>query len=119
MNRQRPQKVASALKREIAQACLLESDNPLLKQLAITRVEVSSDLRVARVYYTNCINPSADRAMMARQLARASTYLMRFARARISMKHFPELRFAYDTDAEKLGRIEDILRQIKTPEQEP
>ena len=118
MNRQRPQKVASALKREIAQACLLESENPLLKELAITRVEVSSDLRVARVYYSNCINPSTDRAMMARQLARASAYLRRFARTRISMKHFPELRFIYDTDAEKLGRIEDILRQIKSQEQE-
>ena len=74
MSRLRPQKVASTIKRELAHACLYESENPLFRELVITHVEISKDLRVATVYYTNYINPDRDRKLMEQQLKKASRF---------------------------------------------
>lgn len=116
MSRQRPQKVASTLKRELAHACLYESENPLFREVVITHVEVSKDLRVATVYYTNYVNPDKDRKEMERQLKKASPHFIRFLRSRMTMKYFPELRFQYDTSIERMARIDTILREIETKE---
>jgi len=116
MSKLRPQKVASALKRELAHACLYESDNPLFKEVVITHVEISKDLRVATVYYTNYLNPERDRKKMDEQLRKAAPHFIRFLRSRMSMKYFPELRFRYDTSIERMEKIDTILREIETKE---
>jgi ribosome-binding factor A len=116
MSRMRPQKVASAIKRELAHACLYESENPLFREVVITNVEVSKDLRVANVYYTNYLNPGRDRKNMELQLRKASPHFIRLLRSRLSMKYFPELRFHYDTSIERMEKIDTILREIDTKE---
>lgn len=114
MGRQRINKVASALKRELANACLFESSNPLFKEVVITHVELSKDMRVANVYYTNYRSRDMDRKKMEAQLRKAAPHFLRFVRSRITLKYFPELRFKYDTSMEKLEKIEDILREIES-----
>lgn len=112
MTRQRLKKVESALKKEIANACLYESDNPFLKEVVITDVEVSRDLKVANVYFTNYLHRDADREDMRRRLQKAAPYFIQILKARIRMKFFPQLRFTYDTSMEKAERIEEVLKEI-------
>jgi ribosome-binding factor A len=113
MSTPRTRKVASSLKRELAELLLFESRNPLFKELVITRVEVSKDLRVARVFYTYYVHRDIDRRKTDAQLEKAAPYFARQLRGRFTMKHFPELRFTYDTELEQAERIEDILKEIK------
>ncbi len=112
MSSPRTMKVASSIKRELAELLLFESRNPLFKEIVITRVEVSKDLRVAHVFYTNYIRRDIDRKKLDEQLERAAPYFIRQLRGRFTMKHFPELRFRYDTELEQVERIEDILKDI-------
>jgi len=114
MNTPRTRKVASSLKRELAELLLFESRNPLFKEIVITRVEVSKDLRVAHVFYTNYLHRDIDRKMQDEQLERAAPYFARQLRGRFTMKHFPELRFKYDTELEQVERIDSILKDIQS-----
>ncbi len=110
---QRTKKVASSLRRELARLLLFESRNPLFKELVVTRVVVSRDLRVARIYYTNYVRKRNDCKKTEKQLEKATAYLTRNLREKFAMKYFPELRFSYDTEMEEVEKIETILKEIK------
>ena len=109
----RTKRGASAIKRELASAMLLESKNPLLREVVITRVEVTRDLRTANVYYTNYLKGSGDRKNLEQQINKAAPFFTRLLRPRFSFKFFPELRFKYDTSIEQHERIEQVLKEIK------
>ena len=113
MGGERTKKVASAIKRELANAMLFESSNPLFREVVITRVEVTRDLRTANVYYTNYLNKSGDRKNLEKQINKAAPFFNMLLRPRFSFKYFPALRFRYDTTIEQHERLEQVLKEIK------
>lgn len=107
----RPERVADQIRSELAMLLAREVHDPGIGFVTLTRVQVSPDLQLARVYFTALGDPKA-RERSARALERAAPFLRRQIGARLRLKRTPELRFLYDEAVAGQDRIEQILSEL-------
>jgi len=108
----RPERVADQLRAELAQLLSREVHDPGVGFVTLTRVRVSPDLQMARVYYTSLGDDTGRRAT-ARALERAAPFLRRQIGRRLRLKRVPELTFAYDDSIAGQDRIERLLNELQ------
>jgi ribosome-binding factor A len=77
-----------------------------------TRVQVTSDLQIARGFYTSRGDPKA-RKETARALDRATPFFRRQIGGRLRLRRVPEIEFRFDETIEHQDRIEQILQDLK------
>ena len=106
----RANRVAERVRVELSTLLARSVRDPGIASVAITRVSMSADLQLARVFYTLVVD--GDRHEAAKSLRRARSYLRRKLAQRIQLRYVPELRFAYDDSAEKQDRIARLLDEI-------
>jgi ribosome-binding factor A len=104
-------RVAGALRTELADLLENKLRDPKKGFLTVTDVEVTRDLKVARVY-VSCLGPDAERDQNLKLLERASGFLRSELAKRVNLRTVPELRFLPDRSAERGARIETILRNL-------
>jgi ribosome-binding factor A len=103
--------VADQLRGELASLLAREVHDPGVGFVTLTRVHVSPDLQLARVFYT-ALGDERTRAASARALERAAPFLRRQIGSRLRLRRVPELRFVYDDSIAGQDRIEQILNEI-------
>ena len=108
----RPDRVGEAIRDELSQLIAREVHDPGIGFLTLTRVSVTPDLQVARVYYT-ALGDEKVRRETARALTRATPFLRRQLGSRIRLRRVPELTFFYDESIGRADRIEQILQELK------
>jgi ribosome-binding factor A len=108
----RPDRVGDQIRSELAQLIAREVHDPGVGFLTLTRVKVTPDLQLARVYYTSLGDDKAQRET-ARALRRAAPFLRRQLGQRIRLRRVPELEFFYDESIAQHDRIEQILQDLK------
>src|SRR5689334_7702602 len=108
----RPDRVGEAIRDELSQLLAREVQDPGIGFITLTRVAVTSDLQLARVYYTSLGDEKARKAT-AKALTRATPFLRRQIGARIRLRRVPELTFFYDESIAQTDRIEQILQDLK------
>ncbi len=113
----RPQRVADLVRHEVAAILQREVKDPRVGFVTVTDVEMSPDLRVARVFYSVLGEPD-QRRDTGRGLASASAYIRREVGRRLHLKVVPELRFVYDTSLERGLRIEAVIESMGNDEPE-
>ena len=94
-----------------------EVHDPGIGFVTLTRVKVSPDLQVARVYYTT-IGDERARRETRKALDRATPFLRRQLAARVRLRRVPELHFQFDESVEKQDRIERILLELEEERRE-
>jgi ribosome-binding factor A len=109
----RPDRVGEAIRNELTELIARAVHDPGIGFLTLTRVSVTSDLQLARVYYTSLGDDKAQ-AETAKALKRAAPFLRRQLAARIRLRRVPELTFFYDKSIAHTDRIEQILQDLKT-----
>ena len=109
----RPDRVGDQI-REILSEMLSRGavHDPGIGFLTITRVKVSADLQMARVFYTTLGDEKAQKET-ARALQRAYPFLRRQVAQRIRLRRMPELEFFYDKSVAQHDRVEQILQELK------
>ena len=111
----RPDRVADQIRAELALVLVREVHDPGIGFVTLTRVQISPDLQLARVYYTS-LGPTGDdaaaRKNTARALERAAPFLRRQIGSRLRLKRVPELKFHYDDSIAGQDRIEQLLNEI-------
>jgi ribosome-binding factor A len=111
----RPERVADQIRAELATLLAREVHDPGIGFVTLTRVQVSPDLQVARVFYTALGPAGAEQATQrstARALDRAASFLRRQIGARLRLRRVPELNFIYDESIAGQARIEQILSHL-------
>jgi ribosome-binding factor A len=88
-----------------------EVHDPGIGFITLTRVQVTSDLQIARVFYTSLGDPKA-RKETARALDRATPFFRRQVAGRLRLRRAPEFEFRFDESIENQDRIERILRDL-------
>lgn len=109
----RLQRVRELLKEEISHILLREMKDPRLGFLTVTDVEVSADLRHARVYVSVLGSKEEGQATME-ALENAAGFVRRTLGERVRLRYIPELVFVYDPTAEKAARLERLLASIRS-----
>ena len=89
--------------------------DPGIGFITLTRVKVSPDLQVARVFYTT-LGDSKVRGETARALERATPFLRRQIGARLHLRRVPTIEFRFDEMIQHQDRIEQILRDLREEE---
>ena len=108
----RPDRVGEAIRDELSQLIAREVHDPGIGFLTFTRVSVTPDLQLARVYYTSLGDAKAQEET-AKALTRAAPFLRRQLGSRIRLRRVPELTFFYDKSIAHTDRIEQILQDLK------
>jgi ribosome-binding factor A len=109
----RPDRVADQIRGELALLLAREVHDPGIGFVTLTRVQVTPDLQLARVYYTTLGDEKA-RSDSARALGRATPFLRRQIGTRLRLKRTPDITFLYDDSIAGQDRIEQILNQLRT-----
>jgi ribosome-binding factor A len=89
--------------------------DPAIGFVTITRVEVTPDLQLARVFYTT-MGSDAERRQTERGLNRALPFLRRQVGERLRLRRVPVLQFVFDKSIETQERVEQLLREIHEAE---
>ena len=112
----RHERIAGEMREEIGSMLAGELKDPRLAVLTIvTEVRVSPDLKHARVY-VNVSGDEAEQAAALEGLVAASGFIRHELCERLQLRRTPELHFVLDSSEEYGRRIEDLLRQAKSPE---
>jgi ribosome-binding factor A len=107
----RPDRVGEEIRHEIGRLLGRDVHDPAIGFVTVTRVKVSPDLQLARVFYTQLGDERA-RQETQRALERATPFLRRHIGARLRLRRVPELRFQFDQSVEHQDRIEKILLDL-------
>ena len=108
----RPDRVGDQIRQELSEILSRgEVHDPGIGFITLTRVQVTADLQLARVFYTSLGDPAA-RKETARALTRATGFFRRQIGARLQLRRVPELEFRFDESIAHQDRIEQILRDI-------
>jgi ribosome-binding factor A len=111
----RATRVAVRVREELASILSRDARDPRIAGVVVARVEMSDDLRSARVY-VRMLEGGEDetrRKDALAGLARASGMLRREIAQRMKLRVAPEIRFYYDAAQEKIDRIESLLEEVR------
>ena len=108
----RPDRVGDQIRQELSEILTRgEVHDPGIGFITLTRVQVTPDLQLARVYYTSLGDTTA-RKETARALTRATGFFRRQIGSRLQLRRVPEIEFRFDESIAHQDRIEQILRDI-------
>ena len=103
--------MADQIRGELALLLVRDVHDPGIGFVTITRVQVSPDIQLARVFYT-VLGDEKARVSSAKALERAVPFLRRQIGTRLRLKRVPELKFNYDEAVAGQDRIERLLHEI-------
>jgi len=115
MQYQRKNRVGDLIKREIAHIIQCELKDPGIGFVTITAVEVSADLKHAKIFYT-VLGDEDSKSKSACALKRASGFIQREIGRRLRLKYTPEIFFQFDGSVEYGAHIEELIQKIHTNE---
>ena len=111
----RASRVGDQIQAELASLLTRDVHDPGIGFLTITRVKVSPDLQLARVFYTT-MGDQAAREKTARALDRATPFIRRQIGQRVQLRRVPVIEFRFDESVANQDRVEQILRDLKQEE---
>jgi ribosome-binding factor A len=112
----RPDRVGEEIRHELSELLTRGAvHDPGVGFITLTRVKVSADLQVARVFYTS-MGDDAARRETSKALQRATPFFRRHLGARLRLRRVPELEFRFDESIANQDRIEQILRELHEEE---
>ena len=111
----RPDRLGDQIRSEISHLLAREVHDPGVGFVTLTRVSVTPDLQIARIYYTTMATDAA-RTDTARALDRVAPFLRRQLAGRLRLRRVPELEFRFDQSVEQHERIERIIHELHEEE---
>ncbi len=116
MQYQRKDRVGDLIKREIALIIQKELKDPGIGFVTITAVEVSVDLKHAKIFYT-VLGDEDSKRRSADALARASGFIQHEIGRKLRLKYTPGIFFQFDESVEYGAHIEELIQRIHTNEE--
>jgi len=107
----RTQQVGEFLREELTDIIRREVKDPRIGFFSLTRVDVPTDLRSARVY-VSVLGTDEERAATLAALRSAAGFIRHHLRPRLRMRQIPELEFRDDRSMEHADQIGRALRDV-------
>lgn len=106
----RKDRVSELLIQAISEIIHLKIKDPRVQGITITAVKISSDLKVATVYFNSLTDGKAEAHKEG--LEAAAGFMRRQLREQLDLKYIPELKFFYDTSFDNFSKINKILKEV-------
>jgi ribosome-binding factor A len=114
MASRRTAKVAEAVREQVSTTILFGLKDPRVKNVTVTRVEVSPDLRNAKVYVSVMGDEKMQRLTL-RGLESARGFLQAKLAERVQIRYTPILRFELDQGIKRSIEASRLLREVLPP----
>ena len=111
MNPYRKEMVCKEIKKVTADLLQKELRDPRLGFVSVTKAEVSSDLKYAKIFFSVMGNESQQKKTMA-GLRHAKGFIQKELSRTIRMRSFPEIRFELDDSIEKAFKMTQLLDEL-------
>lgn len=111
-NPHRQEKLGELIAVELSELLRTRVKDPRVGFASITHVDVSGDLRHAKIYIS-VLGTEEEQAATIRALKHATGFLRHELASRLVLRYMPELVFKLDTSIEKGSRILELIRQIE------
>jgi len=107
----RSQRVSDLLRQEIANIIIYRLKDPRVGFLTVTGVDVTDDIKIARVYVS--ILKEDEKKATLEVLNSAKSFIRSELSKSLRMKFIPSIEFRLDTSIEYGNRIEKLLKDIE------
>jgi len=108
----RHDKVSEALRQEISNIIHTELKDPRLGFITVTRVELTQDLRYAKVFFS-VLGKEEEHKKTKEALDSALGFIRMLIAQRIRLRFAPEISFKEDMSVEYSIRIQEALDEVK------
>src|SRR5437868_15520499 len=116
-NVHRQERLGELIAAELSELLRTRVKDPRVGFASITHVEVSGDLRHAKVF-VSVMGDAEEQTETMKALRRATGFLRHELATRIVLRYMPELVFKLDTSIEEGARILALIQQIEQEEQQ-
>lgn len=104
----RADRVADQIRMEVADILMRKIKDPRVRTVTVTDVELTKDLRIARVYVTTMQQGDGERHVFD-GLAKASGFVRAELGRRLALRYLPELMFIKDVSGPRADRVLELL----------
>ncbi|MBI4550983.1 MAG: 30S ribosome-binding factor RbfA [Candidatus Latescibacteria bacterium] len=105
-------RVADLLKQEVSDIIRNEMKDPRIGFVTVTAVDVTDDLRYARVF-VSVFGSDAERTRSLQGLERATGFIRSQIGRRVRLRHTPEFSFRFDRSLIHAARIAEVMKTIQ------
>ena len=109
----RTDRIGALMQREISDILQRQIKDPRVGFCTVTHVEVSSDLRHAKVHVSIMGDETQHQSSMA-GLKNAAGFIRREIGQRLSLRYTPEIRFIRDKSVDYILTVDKLLKEIET-----
>lgn len=107
----RSSRVAEAIRNELSVLLISKVRDPRLLDVSFTRVEVTDDLSLARIFYTVAGGKNEIRKA-GQGLDKAKGFMRSHIAKTLNLRFTPALEYRYDDIAVKVAELDDIFLEI-------
>jgi ribosome-binding factor A len=108
----RSDKVADLIQKEISEILLKEIKDPRIGFITITRVAVSDDCRLAKVYFS-VMGSDDDRERSIQGLNSAKGFVRKELGHRMRLRYTPDILFRFDPSVEYAVHLEEVIHHLR------
>lgn len=108
----RSEKVSSLLIRALGDIIIEEIADPTMGIVTLTGVELSGDLRIAKVYFT-LTGGSKEFSKQVNTIKNLEKFLRQRLASKVVLRYIPQIRLYYDETPRRAHKIDMILEKIK------
>lgn len=111
-NNRREDQLSGVITRELSDLMHTRMKDPRIGFASITGVELSHDLRYAKVF-VSVLGSSQEQRETMRGLGSATGFLRHELAQRLTIRHVPEIAFHLDESIARGARVLDLLKQVQ------
>jgi ribosome-binding factor A len=118
MSSRRVLKAAEAIREVVGMAVLVDLKDPRIRDVTVTFVEVSPDMRLAKVH-VSVMGDEAKQQLSLRGLQNSAGYLQKKIGDRLDTRYTPKLMFVLDKGVKNAMIVTRILNEVLPRESDP
>jgi len=109
----RTNRIAESVRRKASEVLQRELKDPRTEALiTITKVEVTPDLRLAKIYYS-VLGDGKTKRLVEKGLRSARSFIRTQIAEELKLRYAPDIRLMYDETAAYTERINELLEKVK------
>ena len=114
----RADRVADQIRMEVADILMRKIKDPRVRSVTVTDVELTNDLRIARVFVT-AMGTDAEKREIFAGLAKASGFVRSELGRRLTLRYLPEVVFLKDVSGPRGDRVLQLLEELQSKDEGP
>lgn len=113
MYNRRTKRISETIKKEISSIILHELRDPRISFITVTKVELSNDLKKAKVY-VSILGDKTSQETSIYGIQSAKSFIQRQLARRLSIRYTPILSFHIDDSLKKMAHINNLIAGLST-----